>query len=140
MSTAEKVDLVATAWETHGLAPALVAVELPKSTWYYHQQHKVSYEEKYAHVRLVLEEIARAHPAYGLPRIMVELRDTYGLVINHKVVQRLLQLWDLSLLRSTRPPQPSRVRQAIVAAGKYANVVALLDQIGLFAVAYTELV
>jgi len=42
MTTAEKVDLVASVWEPHGLAP----VELPKSTWYYHQRHKVPYAEK----------------------------------------------------------------------------------------------
>jgi transposase InsO family protein len=138
MTTAEKVALVAGVWEAHGLAPALAAVELPKSTWYYHQRHSISYAEKYAHVWPILEEIAREHPAYGLPRIMVELRDTYGLVINHKVVQRLLQLWDLSLLRSIRPPQPSRIRQAIETAGKHANLVAQMDQIGLFEVAYTD--
>lgn len=138
MTTAEKVALVAEVWETHGLAPALAAVELPRSTWYYHQRHSVSYAEKYGHVRPLLEKIAREHPAYGLPRIMVELRDTYGLVINHKVVQRLLRLWDLALLRSIRPPRPSRIRQAIETAGKYANLVAQMDQIGLFEVAYTD--
>lgn len=138
MTTAEKVDLVASVWEPHGLAPALAAVELPKSTWYYHQRHKVPYAEKYAPVQPLLEEIAREHPAYGIPRITAELRDTYGLVINHKVVQRLLHLWDLSLLRSTQAPKPSQVRQAIVAAGKYANLVAQMDQIGLFEVAYTD--
>jgi putative transposase len=138
MTTTEKVARVAEVWETHGLAPALAAVELPKSTWYYHQQQKVPYTEKYAHVRPLLEEIAREHPAYGLPRIMVELRDTYGLEINHKVVQRLLQLWDLSLLRSIRPPQPGGIRQAIETAGQYANLVAQQSQIGLFEVAYTD--
>jgi transposase InsO family protein len=138
MTTTEKVARVAAVWEDYGLAPALAAVELPKSTWYYHQRHKVPYAEKYAPVRPLLDKIAREHPAYGLPRIMVELRDTYGLVINHKVVQRLLQLWDLSLLRSIRTPQPSRIRQAIETAGKYANLVAQMDQIGLFEVAYTD--
>ena len=102
MTTEEKVELVASVWETRGLAPALAAVELPKSTWYYHRRHKVSYEEKYPHPRLLLEEIARAHPAYGIPRIAAELRDTYDQVINHKVVQRLLQLWDVALLRSVQ--------------------------------------
>ena len=62
MTTEEKVGLVASVWETRGLAPALAAVELPKSTWYYHRRHKVSYEEKYAHVRPLLEKIACEHP------------------------------------------------------------------------------
>ena len=80
MTTEEKVELVASVWETHGLEPALAAVELSKSTWYYHRRHKVSYEEKYAHLRPLLEEIARQHPAYGIPRVTAELRDTYGQV------------------------------------------------------------
>lgn len=138
MTTEEKVELVASVWETDGLAPALAAVGLPKSSWYYHRRHKVSYAEKYAHVRPLLEKIARQHPAYGIPRITAELQDTYEQVINHKVVQRLLQLWDLALLRSVRAPKPSRVRRVIVAAGERANLVAQMEQIGLFEVAYTD--
>ena len=33
MTTAQKVALVETAWETYGLNRALAAVDLPKSTW-----------------------------------------------------------------------------------------------------------
>ena len=138
MTTEEKVELVASVWEAHGLAPVLAAVELPKSTWYYHRRHEVPYEEKYAHVRPLLEEIAREHPAYGIPRITVELRDTYDQVVDHEVVQRLLQLWDLALLRSVQVPKLGRVRQVIVAAGERANLVAQMEQIGLFEVAYTD--
>jgi transposase InsO family protein len=138
MTPEEKVELVASVWETYGLTPALAAVELPKSTWYYHRRHKVSYEEKYAHVRPLLEEIARQHPAYGTPRVTAELRDTYHQLINHKVVQRLLPLWDLALLRSVQAPKPSRVRQVIVTLGKRANLVAQMERIGLFEVTYTD--
>jgi transposase InsO family protein len=138
MTAAEKVALVASVWEDHGLAPALAAVELPKSTWYYHRRHKVSYADKYAPVRPLLEIIAREHPAYGILRTTVELRETYDLLINHKVVQRLLQLWDLALLRSAQAPKPSRVRQVIMAAGERANLVAQMTQIGLFQVAHTD--
>jgi transposase InsO family protein len=138
MSTEEKVELVASVWEEHGLAPALAAVELPKSTWYYHRQQKVSYEEKYAHLRPILEQIARDHPAYGIPRVTRELHETYEQHINHKVVQRLLKMWDLSLLRSVRHSQPSQVQQAIQTAGERANRVAQMAQITLFDVAYTD--
>jgi putative transposase len=138
MTTEEKVDLVSSVRETHGLAPALAAVELPKSTWYYHRRHKACYEEKYAHLRSRLEEIARQHPDYGIPRITAELRGTHDQQINHKVVQRLLKLWDLALLRSAQTPKPSRVRQVIVAAGKRANLVAQMERIGPFQVAYTD--
>ena len=68
MTTAQKVALVETAWETYGLNRALAAVDLPKSTWYYHRTQKVNYEAKYAYLRPALEEIARNHPEYGILR------------------------------------------------------------------------
>lgn len=98
----------------------------------------MAYAEKYSHLRPVLECILSENPAYGIPRVTEELRDSYDQVINHKVVQRLLKLWDLSLLRSVRSPKPSSVQQAITAAGDRANLVAQLEEIGLFEVAYTD--
>lgn len=138
MTTEQKVALVETAWETHGLNRSLVALDLAKSTWYYHRTQKVALEDKYAYLRPDLEEIARKHPEYGILRTTVELRESYGHQVNHKLVQRLHQLWDLRLVRSTRRPKPSKVRQAIVEAGEQANLVAQLEQIGLFQVAYTD--
>jgi hypothetical protein len=138
MTTQQKVALVETAWEVHSLNRALAAVDLPKSTWYYHRTQKVSYEDKYANLRPDLEGIARQHPEYGILRTTEELRDSYGHPVNHKVVQRLHRLWDLRLLRSTRRPKPSKVRQAIVEAGERANLVAQLEEIMLFQVIYTD--
>lgn len=138
MTTQQKVALVENVWEIYGLKPALAAVNLPKSTWYYHQKDKVTYEQKYAHLLPVLKTIIREHPAYGRPRITVELRETHGYHVNHKVVQRLLQIWELCLLRNTRAPKPSGIRQVITTAGGRANLVAQLDQIELFEVAYTD--
>lgn len=129
---------VASVHETYGLAPALAVVELPKSTWYYQRRHKVSYAEKYAHLRPILEEIARAHPEYGVPRTVVELRETYGLSVNHKVLRQLHRLWDLAMLRATRAPKPSSIRQVIDLAGDRADLVAKLETIEPFAVTYTD--
>jgi putative transposase len=105
MSAEQKVSLAEGVWETYGLEIALEAVALPKSTWYYHQNQKRSYAEKYAHLRETLETIAREHPEYGYRRVASELRDSYGLEINHKVVQRLQGEWELSILRNTPAPK-----------------------------------
>jgi transposase InsO family protein len=138
MTNEQKVALVKEAWEEYGLARALAAVDLPKSVWYYHRNQKVSYADKYDYLLPDLEEIARQHPEYGWPRVTVELRETYGHRVNHKVVQRLLNLGDLRLIRSTHRPKPSKIRQAIQAAGDRANLVAHLSEIGLFQVMYTD--
>ncbi len=90
MTTEQKVTLVETAKDTYGLNLALATIGLPKSTWYYHQKDRVAYEEKYADLFPILEEIARNHPEYGVPRIMPELRDEYHIDFNHKVVERLI--------------------------------------------------
>lgn len=120
----EKVAYVASVQKEYGLTPALSVVSLPKSTWYYHQKQKVSYEEKYAYLRPTLEEIAREHPDYGVPRTVVELREAYGQWVNHKVVRRLHRLWDLAILRATKAPKTSAIRQVITLAGDRANLVA----------------
>lgn len=138
MTTEQKVALVEAAWEEYGLARALAAVDLPKSVWYYHRNQKVSYADKYGYLLPDLDQIVRQHPAYGWPRVTVELRETYGHRVNHKVVQRLLNVWDLRLIRSTHRPRPSRIREVIQAAGDRANLVAHLSAIGLFQVLYTD--
>jgi putative transposase len=138
MSTEKKIELITSVKDEYGLAPALRALELPRATWYYNEKQRIPYEEKYAHIRPILEDILRDHPSYGIPRITPELADRYGRQINHKVIQELLHLWDLSMLRSAKRPRPSSIRQAILAAGDKANLVKGMTQIGLFAVSYTD--
>ena len=138
MSTEEKVSLARQVQDEHGLSSALAALQLPRSTWYYRRNQRVSYTEKYAHLREPLEIIARNHHEYGYRRTTPELREVYGYKINHKVVQRLHQEWDLSLIRGTRPPKPSGIRKAITAAGDRINLVAGKERIEAFEVAYTD--
>ena len=47
-------------------------------------------------------------------------------------------MWDLSLLRNTRVPMSSDIRQIILSAGDRVNLVAQLDSIGLSQVAYAD--
>ena len=138
MTPEQKVCLVKAAKDRYGLNRALAAADLRKSTWYYHQNDKVDYEEKYSRLKPILEAIARKHPEYGLPRIMVELRDVYHCSVNHKVVERLLGLWDFRILRGTRRRRPSGIHKAILEVGEMANLVAQMAEIGLFQVLYSD--
>lgn len=138
MSTATRVKLVSAVLGDYSLAAALAAVELAKSSGYYHRRQKVDYQEKYAHLQPTLEQIARQHPAYGYRRTTSELHQSYQQPVNHKVIQRLHQLWGLALLRTTRAPRPSGIRQVIVAAGLRVNLVAQLEVIAPLMVLYTD--
>jgi putative transposase len=124
--------------DEHSLSSALAALQPPRSTWNYHQNHRVSYTDEYAYLRKPLEAITRIHHEVGYRRITPELREVYGYVANHKVVQRLHQEWDLPLIRGTRPPKPSVIRKAIEAAGDRINLVAGRETIQAFEVAYTD--
>ena len=73
----------------YGLAAALRAVGLARSTWYYHTGLRMSYADKYAHLEAPLKAIAEARPEYGYRRAATELRETYGHRVNRKVVERL---------------------------------------------------
>ena len=104
----------------------------------YHEKQKIPYQQKYAHIRPILEDVLREHPSYGIPRITPELRERYGRRINHKVIQELLHLWGLSMIRKAKKPRPSGIRQVILAAGDKANLVKCIAQIEPFAVSYTD--
>ena len=131
--------LVSSTRETHGLAAALRATGLARSTWYYHTRTRVTYAEKYAHLEVPLKAIAEAHPEYGYRRATAELRETYGQHVNRKVVERLHRLWDLPLRRVSRP-KPSAIRRAIDTAGPRANLLSRRKkaEIGPFEVFYTD--
>lgn len=138
MSNARKVALAREAQGLHGLAPVLASLELPRSTWYYHQRQRVSYSQKYRHLREPLEAIARRSPEYGYRRTAVELRETYGHRVNRKVVQRLHRMWDLPLIRGAKLPKPSGIRRAITAAGDRINLLVAKGTFRPFAVAYAD--
>ncbi len=95
------------------LATALSAMDLPSSTWYYHRNEKVDYEQKYSHLKPLLEEIIDEHPGYGYRRIKVELEREHGLKVNHKVILRLLRLWNLNINREVKKKVESPVRKTI---------------------------
>jgi putative transposase len=138
MSTSQKVNLIRSISGDYSLSAALGVLGLPKSTWYYRRHHDVDYQEKYAHLQPLLEQVARNHPAYGYRRTTTELHETYQEPVNHKVVQRLHQLWGLALLRTTRTPKPSGIRKIIVVAGSRVNIVAQLEKIEPLDVVYTD--
>ena len=138
MSISQKVAMVAEAAPAFGLPAALKTLELARSTFYYHQKHVISYEERHLHLKAVLMQIAREHPEYGYRRTTSELHDAHSQLVNHKVVQRLHGLWGLPLMRTVIPPKPSAVRVAIEEVGDRANLVAGLDVIDPFEVCYTD--
>jgi len=122
----------------YNLETILSSLDLSKSTWYYHHGDKVSFEEKYSHLRPILEDIINVHPEYGYRRIKAELQTSHGLVVNHKLILKLLRHWDLNIRRVIRKSSVSRVRRTIKEADDKMNLLSQLDDISLFQVAVTD--
>jgi transposase InsO family protein len=116
---------------------ALEILSLSRSTWYY-QAGRVSYAEKYKDLKKPLLQIARSRTEYGYRRATTELRVALDRTVNHKVVQRLHNLWELPLVRGTQVPHLCGVRKIILEAGGRANLVATLEDITPLMVLYTD--
>ena len=138
MPTERKIELVSEVRSLFGLAPALAALSLPRSTWHYWTAVRRPYEEKYSDLRRPLEVIARRHPEYGYRRVKTELEEAHDLVVGEEVIRKLHRLWDLALIRTVRAPKQSAIRQAITEIGERCNLVAGLEEIGAFEVLYTD--
>ena len=136
MTAREKVALVSEVVDEVSLSVALDALELPRSTWYYHQQHVTHYKAKHADLRIGLEAIATEHPEYGYRRVGPELKEVHGRIVNQKLIRRLHRLWDMPVLRRVRRPKPSGIYEAIQAAGKRANRLAALEPEGIVPFAF----
>jgi transposase InsO family protein len=108
--TEDKVKLVQEHKEEFGLNNCLSAIGLPKSTWYYWRDRKVSYEGKYGHLHQPLLDVLEDNPTYGYRRIKSDLEER-GYEVGEHVVRKLLKRWDLSLRRSVTKPKPSKPRQ-----------------------------
>jgi putative transposase len=133
----EKVELVERFGEEFGMNRTLKALQLSKGTWHYRCRTYRPYAERYEALRAPLLEVARKHPSYGYRKVTRELRD-HGWTVNHKVVQKLQNTWDLPLFRVVRPPRPSAIRQALRQMGDRINLVVALETIGILEVLYTD--
>lgn len=72
--------------ETHPIQVICEALDLPRSTYYYHTQ-----AEDDQQVRLAIEEAAQRWPTYGYRRMAQQLRREKGWIINNKRVHRLMK-------------------------------------------------
>ena len=90
---------------SHVVSFVLAALELPRSTWYYRRKHVVNCTERHADPKEPLEAIEWEHLEHAYRRTTAGLTQSDGHNVNHEVVQRPHQEWDLPLMRSTRPPR-----------------------------------
>lgn len=124
--------------EEHPITAILDAVDLSSSTWYYHQNKKQTYEEKYAKVIENIHEILDNHPGYGYPKIKRELDRSYEETAGFEVVRKLLNLKELKMKRTARKGPDSGYRKAISDAEGSLNLLKRKESIEPFEVVCTD--
>jgi len=131
------VKLVENHKHNYGLNTCLAAIGLPKSTWYYQNKEKVSYREKYSHLREPIMRVVTEHPGYGYRRILPDLEEK-GHQVGEFVLRRSLNRLNLGLLRSVSKPKPSLPRSYLNQSSRGLNLVKDIKDPQPFEVFYTD--
>jgi putative transposase len=138
----EKVTL-AKKFQKDGVTACCRALDLAKSTFYANINTKSSedkFEAKYQHLKQTIKEIIENNPAYGYRRIVSELKDNYGVILNHKPLKKLLVIWGLSLNRSIKQPEKSGITKILDFLKDKANLILNIKKTILpFGLIYTDM-
>ena len=95
-------DMVATG--RVGVNQACRLLGLSKKSYYRSISPDESLEARYGSLKTKLEKIISDNPSYGYRRLKQALFDKYGLRVNHKLLLKLLRIWQLLLKRRIRRP------------------------------------
>lgn len=126
----EKLELVGAHRDEYGLSACLNALGVSKGTWHYRMRKGSKWAERKATdaaLRPVVVKIIGENPAYGYRRIQPDLEEAIDEVVNHKRLRRLLNEWDLALLRAVSRPKRSGIVRVLKEAKGHLNLAAGLD-------------
>ena len=118
-----------------------LSLNLARSTYYSHKDKKGSFEGKYKHLKNTVKKIIIDNPAYGYRRIYDELKEEYGIIINHKALRKLLKLWSFNILRTVKKPKRSGIEVILNELGPLAHIIKNLapSTIKPFRLIYTDI-
>lgn len=138
------MELIKTHSPGYGLNCSLKAMGIPKSSYYYWLNPPDTIRKKRnRELRKHLIEAITDHPDYGLRRLLPEVSERSGQIVNHKRLRPMLAEEDLAIKRSVTPPPPSPLHQALgraQAAGRINKVAGrTFEPFGMLSVDFTEL-
>lgn len=111
---------------------------MPRSTFYSHQQQR-SLKDRYQKLKPILHSIILKNPSYGYRRLKDALAKK-RIVINHKLLKKLLRTWGLSLPRKLKRKRKSGIEQILTELGARVNLVKTIPISGRFPfrIVYTD--
>ncbi len=114
---------------------------ISKKTYYQSQEPQERLAEKYQALRPILGRLIEKHPSYGVPRLKQALAEQEGMVVNPKLLRKLLRLWGLTWRRTAGAGQRKKtwVQRVVEALGSRANLVRYLQITACFQVLVTDM-
>lgn len=103
---------------------------ISKDSYYNSQDPQSTLTTKYAHLKPKIRAIIKSDPCYGYPRIKVALERRFGIVINHKLLLKLMRTWSLSLPRNIGKKRLSIISRTLQFLDSRANLVRRLLKVG----------
>jgi putative transposase len=112
-----------------------------KKTYYQSQEPQERLAEKYQALRPVLNRLIEKHPSYGVPRLKKALAEQEGMIVNAKLLRKLLRVWGLSWRRKVGAGQRKKtwVQRVIESLGARANLVRHIQIMACFQVLVTDM-
>ncbi len=85
---------------------------------------------KYQSLKPKIGKIIEQNSHYGYPRIKKALKDDYGIIINHKLLLKLLKIWGLELKRKVRKKKKSWLTKILAFLESRANLLKKMERKG----------
>jgi putative transposase len=95
---------------------------ISKDTYYNSKDKQSTLTDKYSSLKPKIAKIIRHNSYYGYPRIKKALLEKYNIVINHKLLLKLLKLWSLELKRKTRKKKKTWITKTLEFLQSRANL------------------
>jgi len=105
-----------------GVNQACRLLGISKDTYYNSQDPKDRLNDSYRDLKPKITRIIEQNPGYGYPRIKQALEKKYGVMLNHKVLMKLLKLWSLELPRSIKHVKKNFITVILDFLEKRANL------------------
>ena len=95
---------------------------ISKKSYYYSESPDVRLDKRYNKLKGILLRIIEDNPSYGYRRLQIALKEMHGILVNHKLLKKLLKLWGLEFKRKIKKPSKGMVRKILKFLGRRANL------------------
>ena len=112
---------------------------ISKKSYYYSQSPDERLRRRYCKLKGLIMRIIEENPSYGYRRLKKALAEMHGILVNHKLLKKLLKLWGLEFKRKIKKPSRSMVRKILKFLDRRANLLFSVKPVNIFKVIVSDI-